>query len=182
MSLDRNTPPYHFAVTSEVEARCPFVLDDKQITADNFIPTRARSKDTGYDVRCAEPEGMELIPGCYFKMKLGFRMFAPDGWWLSLAPRSGTFINTNVHALYGVIDESFENEMTFVGQYVPDVNKLLPNSKRVRVAFGQRIAQVIPCPRWEMPTSRVTNEELDKMYRERSDPRGVGGFGSSGRA
>src|SRR5258708_7414353 len=98
MNFDRNTPPYHFAVTSEVESHCPFVLDGKQIIVDDFIPTRARSKDTGYDVRCAELNGMDLIPGCYFKMKLGFRMFAPDGWWLSLSPRSGTFLNSNIHA------------------------------------------------------------------------------------
>lgn len=178
--LDRNTPPYYFAVTSLVESKCPFVLDDKEITAESFIPARSRPKDTGYDVRCAEPDGMELIPGCYFKMKLGFRMFAPDGWWLSLAPRSGTFVNSNVHALYGVIDETYENEMCFAGQYVPDVNKLLPNSKRVKIAFGQKIAQVIPCPRWEMPVLRASNESIEMMYKERNDSRGTGGFGSSG--
>lgn len=180
--IDRNTPPYYFAVSADIESQCPFVLDEKQIVAEDFIPTRARSKDTGYDVRCAEPNGIDLIPGCYFKMRLGFRMFAPDGWWLSLAPRSGTFINTNVHALYGIIDECFENEMCFVGQYIPDVNKLLPNSKRVRVAFGQRFAQVMPCPRWDMPTQRISNEEIEKKYKERNDLRGIGGFGSSGRA
>lgn len=181
-TLDRNTPPYYFAVTSEVETRCPIILDDKQITVDDFIPTRTRAKDTGYDVRCAELDGLELIPGAYFKMKLGFRMYAPDGWWLSLAPRSGTFANHNVHALYGVIDETYENEMCFIGQYVPDINKLLPNAKRIKIAFGQRFAQLLPCPRWEMPTHRISNQEINQKFQERNDERGTGGYGSSGRA
>lgn len=184
-TIDRNTPPYYFALTTEIEELCnnvnsPVVLDGKEIKADNFLPARARSKDTGYDVRCAEPKGLDLIPGCYFKMRLGFRMFAPDGWWLSLAPRSGTFINHNIHALYGVIDETYENEMCFVGQYVPDVNKLLSNTQRVKIAFGQRIAQVIPCPRWEMPVVKLTNEEIEARYKDRGDLRGIGGFNSSG--
>lgn len=179
-AFNQNTPPYYFAVTSDVESKCPIMLDGKQIFAKNFIPCRARDKDTGYDVRCAEPDGMELMPGCYFKMRLGFRMFAPDGWWLSLSPRSGTFINTNIHALYGVIDELFEKEMTFVGQYLPDVNKLLPNSKRIKILFGQRIAQMLPCPRWDMETRCISNEEIDTMYRVRNGVRGVGEFGSSG--
>lgn len=180
--IDRNTPPYYFAIVKDVEDNLPVTLDDKLITAESFLPTRSRPKDTGYDVRCAEPKGLELIPGSYFKMKLGFRMFAPDGWWLSLAPRSGTFINSNVHALYGIIDETYENEMCFVGQYIPDTNKLIPNGKRVRVEFGQRFAQVLPVPRWDMPTNKISNEEIEAKYKERNDVRGTGGFGSSLRA
>lgn len=180
---DHNTPPYYFTVSADVEAKCPTILDGKQILAEDFIPSRARPKDTGYDVRCANPDGVELIPGSYLKMRLGFRMYAPDGWWLSLSPRSGTFVNHNIHALYGVIDETYENEMCFVGQYIPDVNKLLPNSQKVRILFGQRFAQIIPCPRWDMPDPkihRLSNEDMDRLYQVRNDSRGKGGFGSSG--
>lgn len=181
MTLDRNTPQFFFAPTKEVESSCPFVLDDKEITAESFIPTRAREKDTGYDVRCAETSGMTLRPGCYFKMKLGFRMFAPDGWWITLGPRSGTFINSHVHALYGVIDETYENELCFVGQYIPDACTLIAASRKLVIPFGGRIAQIIPTPRWEMDRFRISNEEIEARYRIRNDPRGTGGFGSSGK-
>lgn len=187
-TLDRNTPTYHFAISSQVESLIktaeesghPIMLDGKQIKAESFLPVQVRSKDTGYDVRCAEPDGLELIPGSYFKMKLGFRMLAPDGWWLSLVPRSGTFINYNVHALYGCIDETYENELCFVGQYLPDDTKLLSPSKKVVIPFGQRFAQVIPVPRWEMPVVQISNQVMEKLYKDRNDPRGTGGFNSSG--
>lgn len=187
-TLDRNTPEYYFSITSQVEELIesnkksgqPIILDGKEITSEHFLPGRARTKDTGYDVRCAEPNGLELIPGAYFKMKLGFRMFAPDGWWLSLAPRSGTFVNHNVHALYGVIDETYENELCFVGQYVPDTTKLISPTNKIVIAFGQRFAQVIPAPRWEMPVIQVSNQAMEKLYKDRNDPRGTGGYGSSG--
>jgi dUTPase len=180
--INRNTPLYSFAVTKEVEELCPITLDGKELNSSNWVPTRARSKDTGYDVRCAEPNGLELVPGAFFKMRLGFRMFAPDGWWLSLAPRSGTFINSNIHALYGIIDETYENEMTFVGQYNPCTSKLLPSGQKIIIAFGQRIAQVVPSPRWEMPTETISNEEIESKYKIRNDNRGTGGYGSSGQA
>lgn len=180
MILDTNTPPYHFAITTEIESRCPFLLGDKQILAEDFLPTRTRPKDTGYDVRCAEPEGLELIPGSYFKMRLGFRVYAPEGWWLQLSPRSSTFMNYHVHALYGVIDETYENEMCFVGHYLPDASKLLPSAASMKIAFGQRFAQLLPCPRWTMPVLRCSNEEIEQMYKKRNDSRGIGGYGSSG--
>lgn len=180
--IERISPKFCFATSNIIETKCPISLDNKDINAVDFIPTKSRPKDTGYDVRCAEPDGLVLDPGCFFKMKLGFRMFAPEGWWLSIAPRSGTFINNHIHALYGIIDETYENEMVFAGQYLPDACQLLPASKKLIIPFGQRIAQVLPSPRWEMPTEKISNKEIEELYKERNDLRGVGGFGSSGRA
>ncbi len=181
MTFDRNTPPYYFAVSKDVEDHCPTELDGKTLSALDFIPTRARVKDTGYDVRCAEPDGLILKPNCYFKMRLGFRMFAPEGWWMSLAPRSGTFINNHVHALYGIIDQTYSAEMTFVGQFVPDECQLISASQQIIIPFGQRFAQVLPVPRWEMEANKISNEMYDKLCQERNDLRGTGGYGSSGR-
>lgn len=187
--LNRTTPPYYFSLTSAVEeifekakrTERPIFLDEKELTPEVFLPSQSRPKDTGYDVRCAEPNGLELIPGHYFTMKLGIRMFAPEGWWLKLVPRSGTFKNYNVHALYGTIDETYEGELCFVGQFVPDQSKLFYPPESTRVEFGQKFAQVIPSPRWEMPVIALSNQEIDQMYRERGDIRGAGGFGSSTR-
>lgn len=183
-------PTFSYAVTQEVIDRCPFTLEGKEIMVEDFVPTRAREKDTGYDCRCAETNeifvngeyitGMELYPGCYFKMNLGFRMFAPNGWWLSLAPRSGTFLKKYIHALYGVIDETFENQMCFVGQFMPNACDLIDSSKRYIIPFGYRIAQVIVVPRYDQNVSIISNDEIDKRYKDRNDPRGTGGFNSSG--
>lgn len=175
-----NTPEYCFALTPDVESKNSFTLDNKVISPESFLPTRTRSKDTGYDVRCAEPDGLELRPGCYFKMRLGFRMFAPDGWWMTLAPRSSTFISSHVHALYGIIDEAFEMEMCFVGQYVPDECQIIPADFKLIIPYGQRFAQIMPVLRLNMPVKQISNQEYDFKCKIRNDPRGAQGFGSSG--
>lgn len=184
MTLDRTAPAFKFATTETVKALCPVTIVEKEIEKtlgpENFIPARTQEKDTGYDVRCADPKGVTLIPGHFFKMKLGFRMHAPDGWWMSLVPRSGTFANKHIHPLYGVIDELYENEMCFVGQYLPCNSVIIPANLNPVIQFGERIAQVIPVPRWEMKPEFISNEEMDALNAARGGARGLGGFGSSG--
>lgn len=180
MTLNRTAPPFHFAVTETVTKNCPVTVDGVDLMPRSWVPSRARPKDTGYDVRCAAPNGVILTPGAYIKIPLGIRMFAPDGWWLSLVPRSGTFINRHVHALYGVIDETYENELCFVGQYFPDAGKMLAANVNPIIKFGERIAQVLPVPRWESEMIEDSNEQLNTHFAHRNDVRGTGGFGSSG--
>jgi deoxyuridine 5'-triphosphate nucleotidohydrolase len=171
-------PQFYFSLRSDLNVLC---AAKGKVTPSEFLPKRADAEATGYDVRCAIPEGIIVRPGCYVKIPLGFRMFAPKGWWLSLAPRSGTFIKKHIHALYGVIDETYENEMMFVGQYIPDACDLLSANIDLSIEFGERIAQIIPVERKSMEVVGLTPEELDIKYRERSASRGTGGFGSSGK-
>jgi deoxyuridine 5'-triphosphate nucleotidohydrolase len=177
------TPEFKFALTQTVQQHCPSELEHKPLLATDFLPKANKNTDTGYDVRCAEPEGIEICPDEYFKIRLGFRMFAPEGWWMQLVPRSSTFIKQGIHALYGVIDETYENEMMFCGQFVPDSKVLIPGGDKncFRIEFGQRIAQLIPVERQTMLCTEVTNDEFDHLCRERNAPRGIGGFGSSGK-
>ncbi len=176
------TPPFYFAVTEEVIAHCPTTLDDKELTADDFLPKQGRIGDTGWDCRVADPDGVTIKPNCYALIKLGFRVLCPEGWWLRLSPRSGTFAKLNLHSLYGTIDEAYEGQMCFAAHYIPDACKLLSGGKEFHLPFGTRIGQLIPMPRYEMPVVGKTNAELDEMFKARNGSRGTGGYGSSGRA
>lgn len=179
-----NIPNFHFALRDDLESLC--VAENLKsggalsLSPSDFVPHRAEPMATGYDVRCAVEGGMALKPGCYFKIPLGFRMYAPSGWWLSCAPRSSTFIKKHIHALYGIIDETFESQCMFIGQYIPDACCLLKQGGEIQISFGERIAQLVPVPRQEMSVNIRTNYELDKMYSERNAIRAEGGFGSSG--
>lgn len=113
---------------------------------DTFLPTKATAKNTGWDVRCAEPNGVILIPGQYAKISLGFQIFSPEGWWLELRPRSSSFIKKNLHALYGVIDEEFPHLAMFCCQYCPEGQYSTP----LVIEYGERIGQLIPVKRQEV--------------------------------
>lgn len=182
-----DNPFFKFAVSDRVnvflDEQKP-ALENKALVRSDFVPKRARPKDTGYDVRCAEPEGIQLEPFAYFKMRLGIRMFASDGWWVELRPRSGTFWNDHIHALYGVIDETYENELCFVGTFIPNAKTLLTrgNEGNCFIPFGKRIAQIIPVKRQDMDISEINDFEMDVIYKNRNDERGTGGFGSSGQS
>jgi dUTPase len=172
-------PNFKFAITQNVISALPVELEGKTLEARDFLPTRNSKLDTGFDVRCAVPGGVEVCPTEYVKIPLGFRAFCPPGWWLKLVPRSSTFIKDNLHALYGTIDEGFENEMMFVGQFNPS-ERVIRNSDCIHIPFGKRIAQLVPVERVEMNVEEVSNEVYDTLCKERKGSRGIGGFGSSG--
>ena len=142
---------------------------------DHFLPTRGEEKATGWDVKCATDETV-LRPGQYAKISLGFRMFAPPGWWLELRPRSSSFAKKKLHCLYGVIDEAYEGQMVFACQYIPDISSL---GNDLRIEFGEAIGQLIPIRRQEMVVEKVSDEEYQQLTQQRQATRGTGGFGST---
>lgn len=158
-------PTYKFALRED--------LKDKK----EFLPTRAEPLATGWDVRCAEPNGVTLVPNRYYKIKLGFRMLPPSGWWADLRPRSSTFGKKHLHCLYGVLDESWEGESMLAVQWCPDDHEY---RKLTTIKFGDRIAQIIPVRRQEMLVEEATNIHIDYEYTQRKAVRGAGGFGSTG--
>ena len=140
--------------------------------SDIFLPTRAHETDTGWDVRAAE--NFLLEPGQYVKIPLGFRVFAPQGWWLELHPRSSSFTKKNLHALYGVIDEAYQGQCLFACQYLhPE------NWRSLQITAGEAIGQLIPVKRQEMLVERVSNQEYEQLTKDRNFNRGAGGFGST---
>ncbi len=177
-------PNFKFCLRTDLQQQCGIYNlthpDLPPLNGGNFLPNQVDPVATGYDVRSASLEAIMLNPGSYLKIPLGFRMFAPKGWWLQLAPRSSTFMKLNIHPLYGIIDENFENEMMFVGQYLPDQSKLYSANQQNAIHFGDRIAQIIPVKRQSMVVSEVTSDEYQDLIFNRQGTRGEGGFGSSG--
>lgn len=142
-----------------------------------YFPKRGTEKATGWDVCAAPEESIKLRAGQYAKIPLGFRVFAPEGWWLELRPRSSTFAKKQLHCLYGVIDEDYEGECLFACQYIPDISSL---GKDIVIASGDVIGQLVPVKRQEMQIEMVSNEEYNVLCKERNTARGTGGFGSTG--
>jgi dUTPase len=167
-------PVYKFAFTNELIKSCR----GTEFRPEDFLPTRAEPDATGWDVRCADPEGFTLKPECYYMMSLGFKGFIPDGWWADLKPRSSTFHKRNCHALYGTIDMTFPKEWKFLCQYMPDASKCYGRKDHVRVEFGDRIAQIIPVKLQEMIPEISSIEEVERLHHTRGSIR-TGGFGST---
>jgi len=161
-----NWPVFHFALRYDIS-------DQPQ-----FLPRQGEPLATGWDVFAAPVDRNPIIlrAGQYVKIPLGIRAFSPDSWWLQLNPRSSTFAKKSLHALYGVIDSSYEGELTFVAQYQPDVRSL---GTDLVINFGDAVGQLIPVPRQQMSVVQITNTEFDDMCRERGAVRGAGGFGST---
>jgi dUTP pyrophosphatase len=160
-----NTPEFKFALRED--------LKDKP----EFLPTRSNQNDTGFDVRCAEPDGVTFLPFECKTISLGIRAFCPEGYWYELKPRSSTFVKKNLHCLYGTIDECYGGTLMLAAQYIPLASISEPF---LRIEFGERIGQIIPVRRQEMIVTGISNEEIERLYLERNSSRGAGGFGSSG--
>ena len=147
-------------------------------TGDRFLPVRGDPDAAGYDVRAAPADRKDIVihPGQYFKIPLGFRSFCPVGWYYKLYPRSSSFAKKNLHNLIGIIDETWEGETAWAGQYIPDPGTI---TKDLIIKFGEPIAQIIPTHRKDVLIVSNTNEELDRRYAERNATRKDGGFGST---
>lgn len=157
------------------EPEFKFALRDDLKDKLEFLPTKAEPYSTGFDVRCASRSSLTLRAGDRVKIPLGFRMFAPQGWYLELRPRSSTFVKKQLHALYGVIDEHFSDEVMFACQYLPEASEEV-----LHIEIGERIGQIIPIPRWDMKVNLISNEYYDQLCKNRETLRTPGGFGSTG--
>lgn len=169
------------------------IRQDLADTGTQFLPSRATSKSTGWDVKAAfeDRKSVSVFTGQYVKIPLGFRTYAPEGWWYELKPRSSTLAKKNLHALYGTIDEDYEGQLIFVAQYLPPLdvgispfgsfNVYLKDLSKdmLTIDFGEAIGQIIPVRRQDMNTEVISNEEYEKLCQSRSGSRGIGGFGST---
>jgi len=158
-------PTFKFATTESA----------KKYSNISFLPKRAYKDDTGWDVKAAQ--SFTLRAGQYAKIPLGFRVFAPPNFWLELRPRSSSFAKKQLHCLYGVIDEGYQNELVFACQLIPDVSAM---AQDLIIEVGDAIGQIIPVRRQEMKVEIITNEEYEKLCKERNSSRATGGFGSTG--
>ena len=155
-----------------------FALREDLKNDEMFLPTQVDSLATGYDVRAAPVDRQDIIinAGEYFKIPLGFRSFCPSGWWYQLHPRSSSFTKKHIHNLIGTVDESWEGETLFAGQFLPDIN----GATSLTIKFGEAIGQLIPCERQVMIVKNISNADYDDLCNKRNGTRKTGGFGSSG--
>lgn len=160
-------PVFRFALRDDLK-------DDKR-----FLPTKAELYASGWDVRAAalNHEDIVLSPGQYFKIPLGFRSLCPAGWYYQLHPRSSTFTKKSMHNLIGIIDESWEGETLFAGQYIPDIRSL---AKDLIIKFGDAIGQIIPVKKENIEVLEINNIDMDDSFNKRGFNRKSGGFGSTG--
>jgi len=182
MTTPLGTPVYRFALRPDLETMFgypPTVLVGQDCLLPVFFPKQGEPLATGWDVRAAQVDQkpITLRAGQYFKIPLGFRAFCPEGWWFKLEPRSSTFAKKKVHALCGIIDETYENELVFAGQYIPDLTEM---GHDLVINFGDAIGQIIPFQRQPMIVQGVSNVEFDQLCALRNGKRGTGGFGSTG--
>lgn len=143
---------------------------------EEFLPRKAHKTDTGYDVFCAIENSITIKPFERKLIPLGIKALIPDGWWLELRPRSSSFYKKNLNALYGVIDEQYENEIMFACQYIPQYE----NAMYLQIDPGDKIGQLVPVPRYDMDVAHVTEEEFSELSKNRAGTRQTGGFGSTG--
>lgn len=176
------SPKFKFALRED--------LKDKK----EFLPTRGEPKASGWDVRATED--LIIKPFEYVKIRLGFRALCPEGWWFEMRPRSSTFAKKHSHALYGVVDETYEGEAIFACQYIPhmqhyqfgmitgDMIESMWKTyfhNELRINAGDAVGQIIPVQRQEMEVIDATNAEIEEEYKARAASRGDGGFGSTGK-
>lgn len=129
------------------------------------LPTKSHPTDSGYDLYSVEQR--IINPGEVEIISIGIVLRLPHGWELQIRPRSGmagkgvTVINAP-----GTIDQT----------YTGDIQVMLVNlgKEPFEVHIGDRIAQAVPQPVYEMGVNEISE-------RPTSPSRGSAGFGSTGR-
>jgi dUTP pyrophosphatase len=134
--------------------------------ADLPLPAYATAGAAGLDLRAAA--AVTLKPGARALVPTGLAIALPDGYEAQVRPRSGLAVKHGITVLNapGTIDADYRGEIQ-----VPLINH---GQDDFVIARGERIAQMI--------IARVEQVELVEVDALDGTARGVGGFGSSGRA
>ena len=130
------------------------------------LPARAHPGDAGLDLVAAED--VVLAPGDRAAVATGWAVAIPEGMAGLVVPRSGNALRhgLTVANAPGLIDSGYRGELKVI----------LANlgADPVAIAAGDRIAQLVVAP--VSLAAAIEVQELPK-----SDGRGDGGFGSTGR-
>ncbi len=130
------------------------------------LPERASSRASGFDLRAAVDETVNLAPGERLLIPTGISVAIPEGHEGQVRPRSGLAVRHGITILNapGTIDSDYRGEIKVI------LINLGPDPFPIR--RGERIAQLVFAPVVECDLEEV--ESLDETER------GEGGFGSSG--
>ena len=139
----------------------------QRLHPDAVVPSSPYAGDAGLDLASVEP--CEIPPGARCVVATGLAVAIPEGYAGYVQPRSGLAARHGISVVNspGLIDSGYRGEIKVV-LLNTDLAEPFP------VEVGDRIAQlvIVPVPALEV----VVVDELEETVR------GVGGFGSSGRA
>ena len=140
-------------------------LKFKKLNPEAIVPSYATSGSAGFDFYCLEDTVIEQ--GKTVIIKTGLSVEIPQGYFMSIVPRSSTGLKTPLRQAnsYGVIDSDYRGEIGLLFTNYDD--------KHYKVTKGDRLAQGFILPIFQMTI--VISDELSNTER------GEGGFGSTGK-
>lgn len=127
-------------------------------------PSYATLGSAGMDLRCNEE--IDLGPGERALVGTGLRVAIPRGFEGQVRPRSGLAVKYGISMVNtpGTIDSDYRGEVR--------IALINLGADVVRLAKGERIAQLVICP--------VARAKVVSVNRLEDTERGEGGFGSTG--
>ncbi len=139
----------------------------RRLDPDLPLPSAAHPDDAGYDLVAREP--VVLAPGGgRAAVPTGVALALPPGYAGFVQPRSGLALRHGITCLNtpGLIDAGFRDEIRVI---LVNLDPTAPYA----IARGDRIAQLV--------VQRVEAVTWSEVAELPDSPRGLGGFGSSGR-
>lgn len=132
------------------------------------LPSYQSKSSSGFDVRAQLSQKVILNPGERALVPTGLSFELPEGFEIQARPRSGWAIKQGMTLLNtpGTIDADYRGEVKII---------LINLGKEpIDISDQDRIAQLVLCP--------VLQAEFDLKESLSETERGLGGFGSTGRA
>lgn len=141
------------------------VIEFKALHPDAVCPEIKTIGSSGSDVRSVER--VELAPGEFKTVNLGFSVAIPEGYEIQVRPRSGLAARHGVTVLNtpGTVDSDYRGEMKVI--------LINHGPKTFSINPGDRIAQFV--------LAKVEHAHYEEVVELKDTARGVGGFGSTGR-
>lgn len=136
------------------------------------LPDKASRGAAGYDVRAFLPPDTEIVlePGDRFAVPTGLYLSIPEGYFITVRPRSGLAIKDGLTLVNspGTIDSDYRGELKIL--------MINLGNKPVTIRSQDRIAQLLLEREIPFQWEETPLEDLDPTER------GEGGFGSTGLA
>jgi len=136
----------------------------KKLHPDAKLPTKATPGAACYDVFSVET--VYLHPHIVTMIRTGLAFEVPDGFYISIFPRSSVSKLADIVNSPGTLDSDYRGEMLVMLRAAPGLGQVI-------ISKGERITQI--CLQKIEPVTFTEVEELNKTER------GMKGFGSTGK-
>lgn len=155
-----------------------FLLFEK-LDKDAVIPVRSTPGSAGYDLSSKKNSTTTVVPARGKAIvKTGLRVNIPDGYYGRIAARSSVAWKNCINVGGGVIDRDYEGDVGVILFNLSEDEKFV-------IEPGKRVAQlilekIITPPVYELVRNTKTGRVTYLQVTAPPDPRGTGGFGSTG--